>query len=330
MNRILIVVLITFYSWSVAAQSYAPAAGQEGTTAMHKDSSAFVAWASAVTVERGLLQIDNPSKTDQGSNYASFGEESKVIGKPSGSTTDVISLGDGGWAIVSFDGVIKNGEGFDFAVFENGVNDKFLELAFVEVSSDGEHFFRFPAHSETQDTVQVDSFGELDCRYLNNLAGKYRNTFGTPFDLDDIPDTSLLDKNAIKYVKIIDVIGTIKEEYASYDAFGNKINDPFPTPFWSSGFDLTGVGVIHFEERLSVSNATLEMVKVFPTKFTNKILIQVDSDYTYVLSTLEGKQITSGTGKKGTTELTGLEVNPGIYLLNISTEKSQKTFRLIK
>ena len=45
-----------------------------------------------------------------------------------------VSLGDGGYAVVTFDKPITNGPGYDFAVFENGLNDSFLELAFVVVS----------------------------------------------------------------------------------------------------------------------------------------------------------------------------------------------------
>jgi len=46
-------------------------------------------------------------------------------------------------------------------------------------------------------------------------------------------------------VKVIDVIGTIDPQYASRDSFGNIVNDPYPTPFGSCGFDLDAVGVIN-------------------------------------------------------------------------------------
>ena len=63
--------------------------------------------------------------------------------------------------------------------------------------------------------------------------------YGTPFDLDDIEDNNLLDKQNVTYIRIVDVIGNINPEYASYDSEGNIINDPWPTPFESSGFDLS-------------------------------------------------------------------------------------------
>ena len=41
---------------------FAPAEDKPGTTAMHADSSAFVAWATGCTVERGPMRIDKPEK----------------------------------------------------------------------------------------------------------------------------------------------------------------------------------------------------------------------------------------------------------------------------
>ena len=85
---------------------------------------------------------------------------------------NVVVLGDSGRITLTFSGVIYNGPGFDFAVFENGFSDTFLELAWVEVSSDGTHFFRFPGFSLTPSAV--GSFGTLDPTNIEGLAGKFR------------------------------------------------------------------------------------------------------------------------------------------------------------
>ena len=130
--------------------------------------------------------------------------------------------------VLEFSDYISDNEGFDFAVFENSFSETFLELAFVEVSSDGINFFRFPSTSLTDSSSNVGTFGNLEATNLNNLAGKYSAGYGTPFDLAELPDTSLLNKQAIQYVKIIDVIGT-NSVYGSFDSNGNKIIDPFPT-----------------------------------------------------------------------------------------------------
>jgi hypothetical protein len=157
----------------------------------------------------------------------------------------VVSLGDGGIATLTFSAAIFNGEGFDFAIFENSFSDDFLELAHVEVSSDGINFFRFPSVSLSPSDVQVESFGLLDATQIYNLAGKYRLFYGTPFDLQDLANELGLDINSMTHVRIIDVVGSILPEFATYDSQGNIINDPWPTPFPTSGFDLDAVGVIH-------------------------------------------------------------------------------------
>ena len=225
---------------------FAPAQGQPGTTAMHADSSAFVAWATGCVAEPGPMNITNLDAGLAGSGWPA----SNVIGYPQG-TMGVTCLGDGGMATVTFASPICNREGPDFAVFENGFanaqnpNLWFLELGFVEVSSDGENFFRFPAYSNTQTETQLDGMGCIDPSQIHNLASKYGAMYGTPFELDEVPDDPLLDKDHITHVRIIDVIGNIDPEYATYDCQGNPINDPWPTPFASCGMDLDAVGVIH-------------------------------------------------------------------------------------
>jgi len=86
---------------------------------------------------------------DPQGEQASFGDESEALGVAEGNSVDVLSLGDMGQATLTFDVEIEDGEGWDFAVFENSLDDTFLELAFVEVSSDGEDFYLFPAVSLT-------------------------------------------------------------------------------------------------------------------------------------------------------------------------------------
>ncbi len=221
---------------------FSPPAGQEGSTAIHKDSALFSSWAVGCEVVRGYMDVSRPEM-----GYASAGTCRDVIGKAG--EAGVLSLGDGGYAILTFDPPIKNGPGWDFAVFENAFDDYFLELAFVEVSSDGENFYRFPSVSLTDTTEQVGTFGTLDATNIYNLAGKYRINYGVPFNLDELKNQPGLDVNRITHVKIIDVVGSILDEYATFDSEGNKINDPWPTPFPSGGFDLDAVGVINSVEK---------------------------------------------------------------------------------
>lgn len=214
---------------------FPPPAGQEGSTAIPADSEDLIGWGTALTVIRGWKDIAQPD-----SGYVDSGQIDFGIGAPDNMT---LSLGDGGAAVITFEHPIRNGEGWDFAVFENGFDDTFLELAFVEVSSNGQDFYRFPATSLTDTTAEIGTFGLLEATKLNNLAGKYRVGQGVPFDLAELANVPDLDIERISHVKLIDVVGTMDENYASRDAQGNKINDPYPTPFAQGGFDLDAVGV---------------------------------------------------------------------------------------
>ncbi len=228
----------------VVAGPYPGAAGTTGSDAIHMNDSAFVAWATGVSeLVRGYADIANP---DLG--YASFGSGSDALGPVGGDTSDdvysTVSLGDGGWITLTFDTPIRNGEGWDFAVFENSFSDTFLELAFVEVSSNGTDFFRFDSVSLTPVTTQIGGFSHVDPTNIHNLAGKYRQGYGVGFDLAELSFVgAALDINAVTHVRIIDVVGTIDPTHARYDSLGNIINDPYSTPFSTGGFDLDAIGV---------------------------------------------------------------------------------------
>jgi hypothetical protein len=213
------------------AGPYAPEAGQSGTTAVSMNDTAIVAWATGY---ENFLK--GPNAGDSG--YTA----EDTLGPAEGTTFDVLPLGDGGEVTLTFAQPITNGTGADFAVFENAIdstgNQAFLELAFVEVSSNGTDFFRFPSVSLTASAV--GAFDTLDTTDIHNLAGKYIAGFGTPFDLQDLAGTPGLDVNAVTHVKVIDVTG----DGSTQDSLGNDIFDPYPTT-GTSGFDLDAIGVLN-------------------------------------------------------------------------------------
>ncbi len=212
----------------LAAGPYAPAAGQFGSTAIAMDDPAIIAWAT-----------DWKQYTPGTEVSATFQTPEKALGPAVGTSFDIVSLGRGGEITLQFDIPIRDGLGSDFAVFENSVTDTFLELAFVEVSSNGTDFFRFDTDSLTASSV--GGFGSVDPTNIDGFAGKYRQGFGTPFDLNDLAGVSAdLDVSAISHVRLIDIVG----DGSQTDSSGDTVYDPYPT-VGSAGFDLDAIGVIN-------------------------------------------------------------------------------------
>ena len=315
MTKLFWILGMVFTFNAVAQGDFPPAAGEEFSTAIHRNDERIERWATACEVFRGPQDISNGS-----SPLASFGTEASAVGV---SSPMVLSLGDGGEAILTFETPIANITGFDFAIFENSFSDTFLELAFVEVSSDGQNYFRFPAVSLTPTTTQVDAFGSVDPSGLHNLAGKYRAQYGTPFDLEDLKDELGLDINAITHIKVIDVIGAITGDHISYDSSGHMINDPWPTPFESSGFDLDAVAV------LKVSTVGLEelssLIRLYPNPATNQIVFERDTaekEWLYIRE-LSGRLVLTEQLNNESSYIDITSLQKGIYFIQYRSQLLQ-------
>ena len=314
---ILLLALVPTMLWA----QFAPEAGVAGTTAMHCDSAAFVAWATGCVIERGPQQIDDPSL-----GLVSYGADADAIGK---ADNMVVSLGDGGTAVLTFDSPICNQQGPDFAVFENpfhSVPHCFLELAFVEVSSDGENYFRFPAVTKVPSDEQMGSFGVMDATLIHNFAGKYEVMYGTPFDLDEMPDDVLLNKNKITHIRLVDVIGTINPEYATYDSEGQIVNDPFPTPFYSSGFDLDAIGVIHDLAHFDVPENEVMSMVMYPNPVRDRLTVKVDNLQSVEVYNLVGQLVMTSSSSV----IDFGDLNVGLYFVRVTAEGKTVTKRIVK
>ncbi len=213
----------------------------------------FVGWASRVVDYAPTGQAVQPP----------YNDPALALGSATGDQLDVVSLGElttdladlggePGTLTLGFDVVIADGPGPDIAVFENSfiaLTDGllFAELAFVEVSSDGSVFARFPAEADTAGPPQP--FTTLDPTDIYNLAGKHLNgggaSWGTPFDLAELagaPEvvSGAVDPGAIRFVRIVDIPG----DGSFADAMGRAVFDPWPTS-GSGGVDIDAVGVLN-------------------------------------------------------------------------------------
>ncbi len=214
--------------------TYAPAPPDPTTTAVAYNDPRIVNWATGVASYLPGSGVTDPR----------WMMPSQAFGPAGTDTTAVVVLGNGGTITLTFDSPITDGNSWDFAVFENSfASDVFLELAFVEVSSDGSHFARFD--SAFQGAVTPCGSCSGTAAEMGGLAGTFMVGYGTPFDLAALRNAPLVrdgtvDLTAIKYVRIVDIVG----DGTTLDSFGRGIVDPIssgPT----AGFDLDGIAVLN-------------------------------------------------------------------------------------
>ena len=231
----------------------------------------FKGWATAVADYEPAPGVD-----------AQWADPGNALGPATGDRLDIVSLGDlsrqqidqdmePGRITLSFDEPIRQQDGYEFVVFENGftsdaswstgsiAGQMFTELGYVEVSTNGVDYARFPAVSLTPEPV--GSYGTIEISNVYNLAGKHPNGTGTPFELQDIAGepnvvSGLVDINDIKYVRIVDIPGSgdfYDQAAAHIDPAGGAVRDYYAdnhpvydawVTFGSGGVDIEAVGVL--------------------------------------------------------------------------------------
>ena len=322
-----IISFFVFFLLNIAAIAQFPGETKGFDKGIFKDSSIIQAWATECKVVRGFVNIADPAL-----GFTTVGNEASAVG-PAGEN-GVISLGDGGEAVLTFAQPISDHEGYDLAVFENSFDGNFLELAFVEVSSDGINFYRFPPISLIDTTKQVGTFDPTDPRKINNLAGKHEGLFGTPFDLAELKNVVGLDIGKVTHVKIKDAVGSLDDKYATRDTKGVKMNDPWPTPFPSGGFDLDAVAVLRSPVNTVKGEALEGNYKVHPNPLVAGQILNIDlsqinlKDFEVSLTNTLGKVLFQSTTKdQFQIETTGFE--KGLHYLLVSSAQDQHCYKIV-
>lgn len=159
-----------------------------------------------------------------------------VLGGPRGAglgsgSLHVLTIGAGGSLTLGFDVTICDGPGADFTAFENGFlfgpvfgGSVFAECAFVEVSTNGVDFARFPVkyYAPTANGTPMGSLAGL-CGGMPVLANVLTNTIspfdpvvsgGESFDLADLAQDPLVvagvvDLQAIHFIRFADVVAGV-------------------------------------------------------------------------------------------------------------------------
>ncbi|TVR66888.1 MAG: PEP-CTERM sorting domain-containing protein [Spirochaetaceae bacterium] len=221
---------------------------------VHRGSPAIIGWATGL----------GSGGYEPGVGAEAYTDPERALGPASGVSTDVLVLGDGGQVTLTFAAPIVNAPGYaDFAVYENGIADPnagtvFAELGWVAVASrenaTDQEFARFPATTTRTEPVGGYDTGleQIDPDQYSGFAGIHPAGTGTAFDLQELAGHDLVmdgvvDLSAIRYVRIIDVIGDGSQLDDSDPP--QPIYDPYPTynpdiTGNTAGFDLDGVAVL--------------------------------------------------------------------------------------
>ncbi len=262
-----------------------------------------------------------------------FGGPSLILGGPQGEglglgSTHVLGLGDGGSVVLGFDVDIVNGPGADFTVFENGfvifgTDQVFAEFAFVEVSTDGVQFARFPSSTTGLGSAMGDQSGL--CGGLPVLANVLSNSVspldpsrsgGDSFDLAELVlDPAVLggqvDLDTIRFVRLVDVLpgetdtqGAALEGGGGVDVDGvavlnSSVSDLATKPTCDLALDAAGRIVLTLGDPqgfgdldLASLSASIDLVRVPPAMLVQ--LFQVESATPNELRLVTGPVVGSG------------------------------------
>ncbi|MEZ6037783.1 MAG: hypothetical protein R3F29_09910 [Planctomycetota bacterium] len=195
-----------------------------------------------------------------------------ALGAPNGGS-NVCSLGNEGWLTLGFNVPITDGPGADLIVSENPFQSSggfwlsYAEMCFVEVSSNGTDFVRFPSRYYGA-PVQPGAFGFVPVGTYSGLAGQTPVLATTPgvdprdvasaggdaFDLADLQNEPLVQNgtvqlNAISQVRLVDVLSG-----ASTDSTGTAIFDP-----GTGSADIDAVTAIHQQGFVPVGNPSVAL-----------------------------------------------------------------------
>jgi hypothetical protein len=201
-----------------------------------------------------------------GAGAGSYNDPGKALGAPKGAggssgSVDVVSLGAGGSLTLGFDAPLMDGPGADFMVFENpffmghGL-DCFAEVFFVEVSSDGQNFARFPASY-----VGPQSSGPFSVAPIGSWSGLGGATpvyahgvlypgidprdaaraGGDAFDLSDLREDPLVKAGKVLLYRITQIRFVDIIDGTQRDVQNRLIRDPS-----HGSADIDGVAVLHF------------------------------------------------------------------------------------
>jgi len=238
---------------------------------------------------------------------------------PESSPEQILSIGIGGEIIVGFKNyILKDGNGFDFIIFENAfinpVNKGiFAEPAIISVSSDGINYIEFP-----YDSITLSGLAGITPTIGKGNPYNYPEGGGDGFDL------SAIGADKIKYIKITD----ISEIVSNLDK-NNKYYNP---KFILSGFDLDAVLGLHLESLTDVSEiGSLNSSSIRFDNYLNQLEFNnpENSHVNLKVFSLEGK-VLYNKSFEGSITINFESLSGGFYLTRITGKNGIINYKFIK
>jgi hypothetical protein len=221
------------------------------TTSCFNDEDTTIQWNTSVITPAEVIDYS-------ATGTQVYNDTTKAMNLPQGNdggSLDICSLGHGGSITFHFSKKIINGPGVDFKIFENVFQTSsttfYTEAAYIEVSADGNNWYRWPAvtstdslYNELNKEFYISGFAGINPVYsnyskLSSPKPEDSDSGGDFFDLNDLPDNDpvalAIKNNGFYYIKIIDCGEHI-------DDAGNQMIGGD-----ASGFDLDAVVGINYE-----------------------------------------------------------------------------------
>lgn len=104
------------------------------------------------------------------------------------------------------------------------------------------------------------------------------------------------------------------------------INDPWPTPFPSSGFDLDAVGVIHDIAHHDVEENEEGIIALYPNPVKDCLTVKAENLQSVEVYNLMGQQVLAAT----TPVIDFGSLNQGIYFVRVKADGKTVTERIVK
>ena len=123
----------------------------------------------------------------------------------------------------------------------------------------------------------------------------------------------------------MDVVGCVAPRYATRDSRGHIINDPYPTPFHSSGFDLDGVCVLNGWRPNGVEENTMvnHTLTVYPNPCHSTLTLNTEAHDVVMLFNMQGALLQRVVATDNTTTLNMQDLPAGMYIVRCGNQSAK-------